>query len=214
MDVVGCTLVPEDVQAEAVLLVKEKERPNKKLKTGEVQHEGTHHDFSALRQTTVPSMCDKKDKEHVDHALGHFFFDNNIAFNVIQSQSFIDFCIALSNYGSGFKVPSYSTLRTKLVQNAKAEVVEYVSQVKNSCSQIGSSCTLMSDGWTDLKGRCFINMIMYSPKELREYEERGNGDVELAIPNEATGNANDATSNATPLTRDDIIFEELFGSSM
>ncbi|KAF9609156.1 hypothetical protein IFM89_013546 [Coptis chinensis] len=372
MDVVGCTLVPEDVQAEAVLLVKEKEHPNKKLKTGGVQHEGTHHDFSALRQNTVPSMCDKKDKEHVDHALGHFFFDNNIAFNVFQSQSFIDFCIALSNYGSGFKVPSYSTLRTKLVQNAKAEVVEYVSQVKNSwfpavtsllrsktSKELKKPCTtrfayhflmlqsiidvedglramVASPDWralkqcNDVRGRQVTNIIqgivfwdygkevisvleplissfrlvdgegstagylfeamerareeikhrcdndpiryeqlwdLFDPRrdrnilhevhalaaflnpkfmiierikyghplvkkglvfaathmitidleylgELPEYEERGNGDVELAIPNEATGNANDATSNATPPTRDDIIFEELFGSSM
>ncbi|KAF9618373.1 hypothetical protein IFM89_001008 [Coptis chinensis] len=89
MDVVGCTFVPEDVQAEAILLVKEKERPNKKLKT--------------------------------------------------RSSS--------------------------------------------------------------LNGGV-------------QHEECGNGNDEPEIPNEAIGNANDATSNATPPTRDDIIFEELFGSSM
>ncbi|KAF9625823.1 hypothetical protein IFM89_027311 [Coptis chinensis] len=280
MDVVGCTLVPEDVQAEAVLLVKEKEHPNKKLKTGGVQHEGTHHDFSALRQTTVPSMCDKKDKEHVDHALGHFFFDNNIAFNVIQ------------NVEDGLRAmvasPDWRALKqcndvrgrqvTDIIQgivfwdygkeviSVLEPLIRVLRLVDGEGSTAGYLFEAMERAREEIKHRCDNDPIRYeqlwdlfdprrdrnilhevhalaaflNPKfmvierikyghplvkkglvfaatnmiKLPEYEERGNGDVDLAIPNEATGNANDATSNATPPTRDDIIFEELFGSSM
>ncbi|KAL5712346.1 hypothetical protein ACHQM5_014532 [Ranunculus cassubicifolius] len=163
-DISGCTLVPEDVQAQAMLMVGG-DKASKKQKVGPSSPPveafgGT----PSLHQVTLPNMCDKKDKESVDMKMAFMFVDNNIAFNVVQTPSFLSFCKGVAEYGSGYVVPSYSTLRTKLVQNLKDKVVEYVDSVKKFWSDSGSGCTLMSDGWTDLKGRSFINMIAYSPK--------------------------------------------------
>lgn len=102
-------------------------------------------------------MYDKTDKANVDRLLAHFFFDHNIAFNVIQSQLFFRFCQALSDFGASYKVPSYSN---KLVDTSKNEVDHYVSQMKELWPQSGSGCTLMLDGWIDLKGYWSMPLIM------------------------------------------------------
>ncbi|KAF9598619.1 hypothetical protein IFM89_028288 [Coptis chinensis] len=130
--------VPEDVKEKTVLAVN---KSNKKRKTaslvGVVDVDTPNSnilpvDLSSLHQTTLPAICDKKDKDQVDRALAHSFFDKNIAFNVIQSQSFLDFYKALSDYGSGYKVPSYLTLRTK-------ELPEYEERNEEQNVALGNS---------------------------------------------------------------------------
>lgn len=69
----------------------------------------------------------------------------------------------IAAYGPRYKLPSYSTLRIKLIPNSRIEVGEYVSKVKKSWVTTG--CTLMSDIWSDMKQRSFTNIIAYSPGE-------------------------------------------------
>ena len=85
---------------------------------------------------------------------------NNISFNVVQTLAFIRFVQGVAEYGHGYKLPSYSTLRTKLIPNSRIEVEEYISDVKKSWVTTG--CTLMSDIRSDMKQRAFINIIAYS----------------------------------------------------
>ena len=78
---------------------------------------------------------------------------------------------AVFDFGIGYSLPSYSTLRTKLVMNNKIMVENYVDKVNKSWSLSG--CTLMSDIWIDMKGRSFINVVAYSPKRpvfLKSFE--------------------------------------------
>ncbi|XP_043725657.1 uncharacterized protein LOC122672228 [Telopea speciosissima] len=65
-------------------------------------------------------------------------------------------------YGPSYAIPSYSTLRTKLVQRARKDIERYVALVKESWSTTG--CTIISNIWTGMKERSFINVIAYSPK--------------------------------------------------
>ncbi|CAH9127756.1 unnamed protein product [Cuscuta epithymum] len=101
------------------------------------------------------------DKSGVDKLLTKFFIMNNISFNVIQSDSFKNLVKALGEFGPTYRLPSYTTLRTKLIPEAKKEVGEYVKNVKKSWEKTG--CTIMSDTWSDLKQRCYINFIAHSP---------------------------------------------------
>ena len=86
---------------------------------------------------------------------------NNIAFNVIHSPSFIAMCKAISDYGCGYALPSYSTLRRRLVPDARKDVEHCFAIVKESWLNTG--CTLMSNIWTDIKERSFLYVIAYSP---------------------------------------------------
>ena len=92
-----------------------------------------------LHQTTILGMCKKKDKSAVDKLLTQHVILNNISFNVVQTPAFIRFVQGVAKYGHGYKLPSYSTLRTKLIPNSRIEVEEYISNVKKSWVTTG--CT-------------------------------------------------------------------------
>ncbi|KAI3908421.1 hypothetical protein MKW92_025562, partial [Papaver armeniacum] len=193
-DIASCLPVPEEVQAAAVLVIGNTEvsadgNGNKKQRnqssTGSVVFEGeitSVRENSNLQQTSIPRMMDRKDKDAVDMKVALCFFQNNIAFNVIQTQGFIEMVKAIADYGIGYMLPSYSTLRTKLVVNTRASVEQYVNIVKDSWSITG--CTLMSDIWTDMKRRSFINVVAYSPKGavfLKSVERSGEQNTGLFI---------------------------------
>ncbi|KAK6131527.1 hypothetical protein DH2020_034734 [Rehmannia glutinosa] len=162
-DIDICANVPDDVQAKAFLAIG---GSNKKAKTTEVsnraEEQGNHSSLpKGLQQSTVPGIYKKKDKDEVDKKLAKFFTLNNIAFNVVQKESFKEFLRAIMDYGPSYKIPSYSVLRTKLIPDVKKDVEHYVAEVKKTWTTTG--CTLMSDIWSDLKHRAFINIVAYSP---------------------------------------------------
>ncbi|KAK6145420.1 hypothetical protein DH2020_022240 [Rehmannia glutinosa] len=98
-DIDICANVPDDVQAKAFLAI------------------------------GVPGIYKKKDKDEVDKKLAKFFTLNNIAFNVVQKESFKEFLRAIMDYGPSYKIPSYSILRTKLIPDVKKDVEHYVAEV-------------------------------------------------------------------------------------
>ncbi|XP_057459283.1 uncharacterized protein LOC130749945 [Actinidia eriantha] len=167
-DIKVCTKVPNEVQAAAFLAIG---APNKKAKTTgsssnfevtELSSQFLPSLSKSLHQSTMPEMCKKMDKSSVDKLLTKQVILNNIAFNVVQTPSFITFVKGVAEFGPTYKLPSYSTLRTKLVPDSRIEVEAYVANVKMSWIKTG--CTLMSDIWSDMKQRAFINIIAYSPR--------------------------------------------------
>ncbi len=109
----------------------------------------------------------------MDKLLTQHVILNNISFDVIQTLPFIRFVQGVAAYGSRYKVPSYSTLRTALIPNSRIEVGVYVSNVKKSWVTTG--CTLMSNIWSDMK--FLINQLSlefdtfdtYSPTSILEF---------------------------------------------
>ena len=71
--------------------------------------------------------------------------------------------------GKGFKCPSMHDLRGSLLQKEivsllQKEIVsidEYLKDFKQSWVKTG--CTIMSDGWTDQRGRTLINFLVSCP---------------------------------------------------
>ncbi|XP_031281888.1 uncharacterized protein LOC116140381 [Pistacia vera] len=108
-------------------------------------------------------MNKKKDKEFVDKMLAKCFEVNNIAFNVVQTGVFGEFVKAMAEYGVAYKLPSYSTLRTKLIPESRKGVDEYIDMVKHSWDTSRSGCTIMFDIWTKIRHRSFTNLVAYSP---------------------------------------------------
>ena len=68
----------------------------------------------------------------------------------------------IASCGPGFKGPSYEDIRRPLLKNEVERVQEYLIEFKNSWTKIG--CTIMSDGWTDARGRTILNFLVASPK--------------------------------------------------
>ncbi|OVA01679.1 zinc finger protein [Macleaya cordata] len=195
-DIAICNSVPDDVQALAFIAVRGKDFPYKKRKavTFSTNMEGNGVESSlspitscpdssmALQQTPLPAVCNKKDKELVDKMVAQAFIMNNIPFDVIQSSSFVSMVKAVAEFGTGYSLPSYTTLCTKLVRDARNNVEEYVSAVKETWSLTG--CTLMPDIWTDSKNCSFINIVAYSPKGavfLKSFERSEQKKIELFL---------------------------------
>ncbi|KAF5193407.1 Calmodulin-binding protein [Thalictrum thalictroides] len=119
-----------------------------------------------LRQTTALAICDKEDKENnkkdkelVDRMVAQAFMMNNIGVDVIQSPSFISMVKSIAEFGSGYSLPSCATLCTKLLQDAKKEVDEYVSAVKGS--------------WINMKMMAKYNDLEMQDKCALDYENLG-----------------------------------------
>ena len=178
-DVEICSKVNHETQACAFLAMSGS-GSNKKLKSSagsstalnsNDHEEETDSPFSLLSkgsqrrqsQASLLEMNKKKDKEFVDKMLAKCFVVNNIAFNVVQTGAFGEFVKAVAEYGAAYKLPSYSTLRTKLIPESRKGVDEYVAMVKHSWDTSGSGCTIMSDIWTDIRHWSFINLVAYSP---------------------------------------------------
>jgi proline dehydrogenase len=68
---------------------------------------------------------------------------------------------ALGQYGPGYVKHSYHDVRVPLLEKAKNSVDEIKKTHELAWTKFG--CTLMSDGWTDRRGRHLINFLVNSP---------------------------------------------------
>ncbi|XP_042481069.1 uncharacterized protein LOC122061717 [Macadamia integrifolia] len=117
--------------------------------------------ITSQRQSTMEEMIPKMDKSTWEKSLRDLFIKNNISFNVVQSDAFINFVKCTARYGPSVPISSYETLRGRIIPEARKDLEKYAEEVKFSWKQTG--CTFMSDSWTDLKKRSFLNVIAYSP---------------------------------------------------
>jgi hypothetical protein len=71
-------------------------------------------------------------------------------------------CDAIASVGLGFKAPSYEEELRPILQVEKKDINARLAEFKESWEISG--CTLMSDGWTDGKGRTLLNFLVHCPK--------------------------------------------------
>ncbi|XP_039126919.1 uncharacterized protein LOC120263064 [Dioscorea cayenensis subsp. rotundata] len=69
---------------------------------------------------------------------------------------------AIACIGLGYKGPTYHALRTNLLEESKKELQLLVDTYRSSWEDCG--CTIMADGWKDVRQRSLINFLVYSPK--------------------------------------------------
>eukprot|EP00253_Pinus_taeda_P004121 PITA_04121 len=108
-------------------------------------------------------MLKKKEKEQADQLLGKFFIWSNITFSVARNNLFFQPAIdVIATVGPGYKIPSYDDFRGHTLQDEKVDSTKRLEEFKSSWAQTG--CTVMSNGWTDQKGRTLINFLVSCPK--------------------------------------------------
>ena len=64
--------------------------------------------------------------------------------------------------GAGFKPPSYEELRGPILQDEKADCTRRLEELQRSWELTG--CSVMSDGWTDMRGRTLLNFLVHCPR--------------------------------------------------
>ena len=70
---------------------------------------------------------------------------------------------AVSNFGPGYRPPTYNALRGELLQKARAEVDSTLTIWRNEGKR-DTGFVLTSDGWEDVTGKPLINILFSTPK--------------------------------------------------
>ena len=71
-------------------------------------------------------------------------------------------CDAIAVVGPGYKSATFEVLRGPILQAKKKDISSRLGEFNKSWETIG--CTVMSDGWTDSKGRTLINFLVHCPR--------------------------------------------------
>ncbi|VFQ83330.1 unnamed protein product [Cuscuta campestris] len=119
------------------------------------------HAKGSTQQTLEECTRSKEEKDRVYMHIANFYFENGIPFNAANSRSFEIMIESIGQYGPGLKPPSSYELRVPLLKKAKEETKKL--QKKHEIAWKETGCTLMSDGWSDRKGRHLINFLVNSP---------------------------------------------------
>ena len=71
-------------------------------------------------------------------------------------------CDAIVVVGPGYKSATYEELRGPILQAEKQDINSRLAELKKTWEVTG--CIMMSDGWTDRKGRTLLNFLVHCPK--------------------------------------------------
>ncbi|KAL6534829.1 hypothetical protein OROGR_013504 [Orobanche gracilis] len=114
-------------------------------------------------QTTIESrLRTPEEKARVHMHIANFFYECGIPFNAANSRSYEVMVESIGQYGPGLKPPTFHELRKPLLKKAKEDTDKLKEKHEKAWQKYG--CTLMSDGWTDRRGRHLINFLANSPE--------------------------------------------------
>jgi hypothetical protein len=107
-------------------------------------------------------LIKRKEMAEADKLVAKCFLWSHIPFNIANNPFYHSMFEVDAIVGPGYRRPSYQDLRGRLLQGEKADCTERLAQLRETWKTTG--CTVMSDGWTDGKGRSIINFLVNSPK--------------------------------------------------
>ena len=104
----------------------------------------------------------QEDRDVVGKEWALWFTEAKIPFSAASSRNF-EIAIEVScQYGSGYKPPTPYELSGSLLDALVVDTRALRKQHEEAWKQYG--CTLLSDGWTDRRGRHLINFLVNSPE--------------------------------------------------
>ena len=111
----------------------------------------------------------KEEKLYVDMQWALFFYECGVPFNAATARQFHIAVDATAQFGFGYKPPTPYQLGKPLLK----EVVKSTSTMRKdherAWKQYGH--TLMSDGWSDRRGRHLINFLVTTRRGLNSWSQ-------------------------------------------
>jgi hypothetical protein len=90
------------------------------------------------------------------------FLWSDIPFNIAKNPFYHSMFEVVAIVGPGYRGPSYNELRGPLLQGEKTDCTKRLGELRESWEITG--CTVMSDSWTDGKGRSILNFLVNCPR--------------------------------------------------
>lgn len=113
------------------------------------------------KQNTLNEIWKKTDRDKCCEKICRFIYANALPFNLVNTPTFKDMIEEVSKFGCGLKPPSYHETRNTFLKREVDAVNEKLEKYKKEWKKTG--CSIMSDGWTDGKGRTITNFLVNSP---------------------------------------------------
>ncbi|XP_059658800.1 uncharacterized protein LOC132305137 [Cornus florida] len=114
------------------------------------------------KQTAINDACKKELRGRACAAFARWMYDAGIAFNAVKYDSFAEVVEAIGQYGPGMKPPSYHEVRVPLLRKELDNTNALMNDHREEWSKFG--CSIMTDGWTDKRGRTLLNFLVNSPR--------------------------------------------------
>ncbi|XP_064981268.1 uncharacterized protein LOC135622891 [Musa acuminata AAA Group] len=108
------------------------------------------------------SFASQENTDQADTAVAKFMYEAGIPLTAANSLYFQRMADAIAAVGPGYKMPSYHSLKGKLLSRCTTELGEFSKELRKSWEVTG--CTVMVDRLKDTAGRSIINFFVYCPK--------------------------------------------------
>ena len=110
---------------------------------------------------TISYFLDQGGRDDVDSKVFRFLYACGIPFNVLCSPYWHEMVEAIRTVPTGYKSLRYDKARTVGLDKKKAKIQNALGQFTNAWNEYGVS--IVSDGWTNVKGKPLINVLGVSP---------------------------------------------------
>ncbi|XP_076927199.1 uncharacterized protein LOC143590669 [Bidens hawaiensis] len=155
-------------------------------------------DLGKRKQTTIDrnNPIKKKLETNAWEAISDWAYAINLPFNAVRDESFPIMLNAIGEYGRGLPPPSYHNMRITLLNKRVEKTKKFVDSFRPHWEEYG--CSIMSDFWTDGKGRCLINFLVNCPlgtiflKSLDASEHVKNAELIVGMINEVIEDVGEA----------------------
>jgi len=114
-------------------------------------------------QPSIRSSVKKREKKEADKVMAKCLYWSDLPLSITRNNPFWQpMCDAIAIVSPGYRSATYEELRGPLLQGEKKDINSRLAELKQSWEVTG--CTIMSDGWTDRKGRTLLNFLVHCPK--------------------------------------------------
>ena len=106
---------------------------------------------------TLSDFVDLGCRDDVDSKIYRFLYACGVPFNVLRSPYWHEMVQAINGAPKGYRSPGYDKARTVGLDKERAKINSALGKFTNDWSLYGVS--IVSDGWTNVKGKPLINIL-------------------------------------------------------
>ncbi len=152
-----------------------KEKEFKKQKVKQLDKLSSGEAVKPKKQSTLKVAFSKQDCLKVDQLWGRTFYANGLSFRLAKDPHFKAAVVVTASFGESYPgPPSVDRLRTTILKREKQLCRDGLASFQESLQLTGAMIT--SDGWSDVRRRPLLNLLVVSPKGemfLKAVDTRG-----------------------------------------
>lgn len=111
-------------------------------------------------QTALTTQKREERRNRTCEYICQWFYEASIPHNTVTLPSFAHMLEAIGQFGRSLKGPSPYEMSGSFLQKRKEKVMDGFKEHKESWELTG--CSIMTDAWTDRKGRGVMNLVVHS----------------------------------------------------